>query len=148
MVVVCDLGGYDTADVDAAGAMMAEFPSLRVTYIPAHSRSLSRKKLAVTLGVKAARHVWEPEVSFVGSDLRTIECLTEPITISGSEGKVTITSFQLRTLGVVITLAEGSDIPDFLTPTAVMKDGTEIPMGIGAPSPIKQHVKCVSGSTS
>lgn len=55
VVVVCDLGGYDTADVDAAGAMMAEFPSLRVTYIPAHSRSLSRKKLAVTLGVKAAR---------------------------------------------------------------------------------------------
>lgn len=78
-----------------------------------------------------AQGVWEPEVSFAGSDLRTIECLTEPITISGSEGKVTITSFQLRALGVVITLAEGSDIPHFLTPTAVMKDGTEIPMGIG-----------------
>lgn len=78
-----------------------------------------------------AQGVWEPEVSFAGSDLRTIECLTEPITISGSEGKVTITSFQLRTLGAVITLAEGGDISYFLNPTAVMKDGTEIPMGIG-----------------
>lgn len=56
VVVVSDLSGYDTADVDAAGALMPEFPTLRVTYIPAHSRSLSRKKLAVTLGVKAARH--------------------------------------------------------------------------------------------
>lgn len=55
VVVVCDLSGYDTADVDAAGALQTDYPSLRVTYIPAHSRSLSRKKLAVTLGVKAAR---------------------------------------------------------------------------------------------
>ncbi len=78
-----------------------------------------------------AQGVWEPEVSFAGSDLRTIECLTEPITVSSSEGSVKITSFQLRTLGAVITLAEGSDIPHFLNPTAVMKDGTEIPMGIG-----------------
>ncbi|MCM1029376.1 MAG: glycosyltransferase [Pseudoflavonifractor sp.] len=55
VVVVADLSGYDTADVDAAGALQPEFPSLRVTYIPAHSRNLSRKKLAVTLGVKASK---------------------------------------------------------------------------------------------
>lgn len=55
-IVVCDLSGYDTADVDAAGALQPLFPSLRVTYIPADSRNLSRKKLAVTIGVKGARH--------------------------------------------------------------------------------------------
>lgn len=54
VVVVADLSGYDTADVDVVGALTPEFPSLKMTYIPAHSRNLSRKKLAVTLGIKAA----------------------------------------------------------------------------------------------
>ncbi len=55
VVVVADLSGYDTADVDAVGALAPEFPSLRMTFIPANSRNLSRKKLAVTLGIKAAK---------------------------------------------------------------------------------------------
>lgn len=56
VVTVCDLSGYDTADSEAAGLLQSEFPTLRVTYIPADSRSLSRKKLAVTLGIKASHH--------------------------------------------------------------------------------------------
>lgn len=55
VVVVCDMSVYDNADEEAAAALIPEFPSLRVTYIPADSRSLSRKKLAVTIGIKAAR---------------------------------------------------------------------------------------------
>lgn len=34
----------------------ARFPQLRSTFVPPHSRNLSRRKLAITLGVKAARH--------------------------------------------------------------------------------------------
>ena len=60
-----------------------------------------------------------------------MECLTEPITISYSGSQVTIESFQLRSLGAVITIAEGSDVGQFLDAVAVMKDGTEIPMIIG-----------------
>ena len=56
VIVVCDLSGYDTDDVDTACSLQPEFPSLKITYIPANSKSLSRKKLAVTLGVKAARY--------------------------------------------------------------------------------------------
>lgn len=54
VVTVCDLSGYDNADSEAAGPLQSEFPTLKVTYIPADSRSLSRKKLAVTLGIKAS----------------------------------------------------------------------------------------------
>lgn len=78
-----------------------------------------------------AEGVWETEVSFANCDLRSMECLAEPITISYSGSQVTIESFQLRSLGAVITIAEGSDVGQFLDAVAVMKDGTEIPMIIG-----------------
>lgn len=78
-----------------------------------------------------AEGVWEPEFSFTGCDTRRIECLREPLTVSSDQFKGTIESFQLRSLGAVITVAEGSGDCGFLDAVAVLKDGTEIPMSVG-----------------
>ena len=67
----------------------------------------------------------------MGCDTRRIECLREPLTVSSDQFKGTIESFQLRSLGAVITVAEGSGDCGFLDAVAVLKDGTEIPMSVG-----------------
>lgn len=54
-VIVVDSGeGSPTETVVAR--LQGDHPNLYLTYVPARSRNLSRKKLAVTLGVKAARY--------------------------------------------------------------------------------------------
>lgn len=54
IVVICK-GDSDTED---AMKRLADNPHLYCTYVPDSSRYMSRKKLAVTLGVKAAKNEW------------------------------------------------------------------------------------------
>ena len=56
VIVVVGKGEDDTDDV--LKKLSATYPNLYTTFIPDSSRYMSRKKLAVTLGVKAARHEW------------------------------------------------------------------------------------------
>lgn len=41
---------------DALSALKVEFPNLHITFAPRGTRTLSRKKLALMIGIKAARH--------------------------------------------------------------------------------------------
>ncbi len=54
VVVVNDVA-YDNTE-DVVREMMLTYPGLKYTFAPAASRNLSRKKLAITLGIKAASH--------------------------------------------------------------------------------------------
>ncbi len=54
-VVVVDDGSCDTSG-DALSEIVARYGNLRVTFIPDNTRALSRTKLSLTLGIKAARH--------------------------------------------------------------------------------------------
>ena len=56
VIVVMAKSEDDTEDV--LKQLKAEYPHLYVTFIPDSSRYMSRKKLAITLGVKAAKHEW------------------------------------------------------------------------------------------
>lgn len=56
VVVVCQ--STDGETIDYLKRMKAEHPSLYFTYIPESSRYMSRKKLQITLGVKAAKYEW------------------------------------------------------------------------------------------
>ncbi len=69
-VIVVVSKGEDNTD-DVLKRLQARYPHLYVTFIPDSSRYMSRKKLAVTLGVKAARHEWV--------------CLTEPSSMPSSD---------------------------------------------------------------
>ena len=69
VIVVVSKGEDDTDDV--LKRFQARYPHLYVTFIPDSSRYMSRKKLAVTLGVKAAHHEWI--------------CLTEPSSLPSSD---------------------------------------------------------------
>ena len=54
-VIVVNEG--ESSDVrDTVDLLQASFPNLYLTHTPDGARNLSRKKLALTLGVKAARH--------------------------------------------------------------------------------------------
>ena len=55
VVVVVWKGDAETEDVLKR---FADQPRLYTTYIPDSSRYMSRKKLAITLGIKAAKHEW------------------------------------------------------------------------------------------
>lgn len=84
VIVVAEKGDSDTEDVLKRHS---ENSRLYYTMIPKSSRYMSRKKLAVTLGVKAARHEWivmtEPECAPASSTwLRSIaENCNEDITM-------------------------------------------------------------------
>lgn len=54
-VVVVDDGSCDTS-ADALSALVAQYGNLRVTFIPDDTRALSRKKLSIMVGIKAAKH--------------------------------------------------------------------------------------------
>lgn len=54
-VIVVDNGEGSPAETVVA-RLQGDHPNLYLTYAPAHSRNISRKKLAVTIGVKAARY--------------------------------------------------------------------------------------------
>lgn len=54
VIVVTDEGAGATADV--VGALQLQHPNLYMTYVPDDARNLSRRKLCITLGVKAARY--------------------------------------------------------------------------------------------
>ena len=56
VIVVVSKGEDDTDDV--LKRLQSKYQHLYVTFIPDSSRYMSRKKLAVTLGVKAAHHEW------------------------------------------------------------------------------------------
>lgn len=55
VIVVAEKGDAETEDVLKR---VADNPHLYITFIPDSSRYMSRKKLSVTLGVKAAKHEW------------------------------------------------------------------------------------------
>ena len=63
-VIVVVSKGDDGTD-DLLESMVRKYPNLYTTFVPSSSRYMSRKKLAVTLGVKAAKNDWilltEPE---------------------------------------------------------------------------------------
>ena len=56
VIVVVEKGEDDTDD--ALTRLKTQYPQLYSTYVPESSRYVSRKKLAVTLGVKAAKNEW------------------------------------------------------------------------------------------
>ena len=56
VIVVCQSTDGETQDF--LKRIAAENPHLYYTYIPESSRYMSRKKLQITLGVKAAKHEW------------------------------------------------------------------------------------------
>ena len=56
VIVVCQSTDGETQDY--LKRMQAEYPHLYYTYIPESSRYMSRKKLQITLGVKAANNEW------------------------------------------------------------------------------------------
>ena len=56
VIVVCQSTDGETQDY--LKRMAAENPHLYYTYIPESSRYMSRKKLQITLGVKAAKYEW------------------------------------------------------------------------------------------
>ena len=45
-----------TATADVVGSLQTSHTNLYMTYVPQHARNLSRRKLSITLGIKAARH--------------------------------------------------------------------------------------------
>lgn len=55
VIVVAEKGDTETDDVLKR---YAHHPHLYITFIPDSSRYMSRKKLSITLGVKAAKHEW------------------------------------------------------------------------------------------
>ena len=55
IIIVTEKGSWQTEDVLK---LFANDPRLYCTFIPENSRYMSRKKLAITLGVKAAEHEW------------------------------------------------------------------------------------------
>ena len=54
-VIVLDDASADGTK-DLVGEMMAYYDHLKIVAVPDHTRALSRKKLAVMLGIKAAEH--------------------------------------------------------------------------------------------
>ena len=56
VIVVADKGDHETEDL--MKRLMNEHNNLYVTYLPESSRYMSRMKLAITLGVKAAKTDW------------------------------------------------------------------------------------------
>ena len=55
VVVVAEKGDGETEDVVRR---FSRYPNLYATYVPQSSRYMSRQKLAITLGVKAAKNEW------------------------------------------------------------------------------------------
>lgn len=54
-VIVVDDHSHDNSK-DVISDMIAQFPHLRTTFVPNDTRSLSRKKLALMMGIKAAKN--------------------------------------------------------------------------------------------
>lgn len=65
-VIVVDNGDGGPSETVVA-SLQSDFPNLYLTYAPANSRNLSRRKLALTLGVKAARY---DHLLFTGGNCR------------------------------------------------------------------------------
>lgn len=78
-----------------------------------------------------AQGVWAPEVRFADCDHRKIDFLNSPLQITVDGGPVTIASLQLRTMGTLMTVTEGMEDAGWMVLTVVMKDGSEIQLGIG-----------------
>ena len=78
-----------------------------------------------------AQGVWEPEVRFADCDHRKIDFLNSPLQITVDGVPITIASLQLRTMGTLMTVTEGMEDAGWMTLTVVMKDGSEIHLGIG-----------------
>lgn len=56
VIVVCDKG--DNESIDFLKRLEGDYPFLYHTFIPESSRYMSRKKLQITVGVKAAKNEW------------------------------------------------------------------------------------------
>lgn len=56
-VIVVNDGGDEETDIYLRD-LKANFPHLRTTFVPNGAKNLSTKKLALTLGIKAAKHNW------------------------------------------------------------------------------------------
>lgn len=56
VIIVDESSSDDTEDI--LKQLKSEYPNLYVTFIPASSHYLSRRKLALTLGIKAAKYEW------------------------------------------------------------------------------------------
>ncbi|MDE7385585.1 MAG: hypothetical protein K2N28_00430 [Muribaculaceae bacterium] len=65
IIVVNDCGGYACSDV--VTRLSLRHANLRMTFVPEQAHNLSRKKLAVTLGLKAARY---PYVLLLNAECR------------------------------------------------------------------------------
>ncbi|MDE7473220.1 MAG: hypothetical protein K2M68_06520 [Muribaculaceae bacterium] len=65
IIVVNDSGGYECSDV--VTRLSLKHANLRMTFVPEQAHNLSRKKLAITLGLKAARY---PYVLLLNAECR------------------------------------------------------------------------------
>lgn len=54
VIVVNDGGGHDVSDLVTRRSL--QFPNLKLTFVPDKAHNLSRRKLAITLGIKAAHY--------------------------------------------------------------------------------------------
>ncbi len=54
-VIVVNTGGEEYTE-DTIRMLQADYPDIKNTFVPSQSRNLSRRKLAITLGIKAASH--------------------------------------------------------------------------------------------
>lgn len=54
-IIIVNTGGEEYTE-DAIRVLQSEFPEIKNTFVPINSRNLSKRKLAITLGIKAASH--------------------------------------------------------------------------------------------
>ncbi|MDE6263734.1 MAG: glycosyltransferase [Paramuribaculum sp.] len=54
-VIIVNTGGEEYTE-DTIRMLQADYPDIKNTFVPSQSRNLSRRKLAITLGIKAASH--------------------------------------------------------------------------------------------
>ncbi len=94
-VIVVNDGG-DDAVTDVVGYFENEYRNLYMTFAPARSRNLSRKKLSITLGIKAARY--ETVVLLAGNTLLTSPSWLKLMMTNIALGKEIVTGY-----GYVVT---------------------------------------------
>lgn len=54
--IIVTSDGHSSRSADVVNTLSESHPNLRLTFVPDEAHALSRKKLALTLGIKAARH--------------------------------------------------------------------------------------------
>lgn len=95
----------DSSDIRDTVAMLQQaFPALYLTHTPDGAHSLSRKKLAITLGVKAARHD-TVVLTAIGAEIRSTLWLRDMMRHFSADGSVELV------IGYAAQMPDGDDGP-------------------------------------